>query len=301
MLRFDTEKNGYDAQQVDEYLEGLKTRYDDMYRENESKKEIVNALLTFCQAQSEWGEALLSEVLSLVPPEVPVYVQVPQTVPYAQYEAQFATKKQLDVDIPEEKPAKSTKSKVASGIVYYGALLMLLVFVFFYSQSGDHKNFFGFSYYNILTTSMQSTIPQGSFILVRSVPGSTLEVGDDITFFMDADTLVTHRIIEIIEDYEETGQYGFRTQGTDNVTADHNITFEGNVVGKVIFHVPVLGFVLEWASQHVALVMVGFAVIIALIYFVHVAFSTEEELEDEDEPEPEPKPKRSRARKATAH
>jgi signal peptidase len=175
------------------------------------------------------------------------------------------------------------------------------MFVFFYSQFGNQKNFFGFSSYNILTTSMQSAIPQGSFVLVRSVSGSSLQMGDDITFFVDTDTQVTRRIIEVIENYEETGRYGFRTQGTDNPTADYGVTLEDNVVGKVIFHIPVLGFVLEWAGQHVALVMIGFAAVIALIYFMHAAFSIKEELTDEDEPKPEPKLKRSRARKAIAH
>ena len=273
MLQFDMEKMGYDPQQVDEYLEGLQARYDALYHENQRKRAVVNALVLYCKAQAKQGEDVLNGVLQYVPPDVPLLERPPKTIPYVQYAATFAKANGL----PEPGRAAPKKRGSAMGsILYYGVLLLMLFCVFLYSQSNSHRDFFGFSYYNILTSSMQSTIPQGSFILVRNVPGSELEIGDDITFFMDANTLVTHRIIDIYPDYENSGQYGFQTKGTDNTSPDANITYEGNVVGKVMFHIPMLGFMLEWASNNVVMVVIGFVLIMLLVFFVQMAFFGDE-------------------------
>lgn len=185
--------------------------------------------------------------------------------------AEFSKEHQLSYG--EGAPPKSKAARLVSNIAFYGALVLLLFVVFTYTQSGASRSMFGYSYYNILTRSMQSTIPQGSFILVKETPGEELQVGDDITFFKNATTIVTHRIIGIQANYEDSGQYGFRTQGTDNPSPDAEVTFEGNVIGKVVFHVPMLGFVLEYVANNIWIVVIGIALILALSYFLKIVFT----------------------------
>lgn len=188
--------------------------------------------------------------------------------------AEFSKEYQLPYG--EEDPQKNKKARLISNITFYGSLVLLLLVVFTYTQSGASRSIFGYSYYNILTTSMQSTIPQGSFILVKETPAEELQVGDDITFFKNADTIVTHRIIGIQANYEDSGQYGFRTQGTDNLNPDKEITYEGNVIGKVVFHIPRLGFVLEYLANNIWLIVIAFALILALSYFLKILFTPDE-------------------------
>ena len=193
---------------------------------------------------------------------------------------EFCKEHKLSTDKTSEAAPKSKFGRLISNIMFYGSLVLLLFLVFTYTQSGASRNIFGFSYYNILTTSMQSTLPQGGFILVRETPGEKLQIGDDITFFKNANTIVTHRIIGIYQDYEDSGQYGFRTQGTDNPSPDANITYEGNVIGKVVFHIPMLGFVLEYIANNVWFVVIGFALILALSYFLKIVFTPEKPKEE---------------------
>lgn len=174
-----------------------------------------------------------------------------------------------------ETAAKNRAGRLISNVAFYGALVLLLLIVFTYTRSDASRSVFGYSYYNILTTSMQSSIPQGSFILVKETPGDQLQVGDDITFFKNADTIVTHRIIGIQANYEDSGQFGFRTQGTDNPAPDAEITYEGNVIGRVVLHIPVLGFVLEYLAENIWLVVIAFALILALSYFLKIVFTPE--------------------------
>lgn len=73
-------------------------------------------------------------------------------------------------------------------------------------------------------------------VVSRRTDPSTLEIGDDITFMTGETTTVTHRIIGIVENYADTGQRAFQTQGVMNRTPDSQLVPAVNVVGKVVFH-----------------------------------------------------------------
>ena len=103
----------------------------------------------------------------------------------------------------------------------------------------------GYAPMEILTSSMQDTLPNGSMIIVKSVDPETLVVGDDITFFVGPNTTYTHRIIAIYPNYDETGTIGFQTKGTNNPMPDDFVVYAENVVGRVVGHVPKLGAFLK--------------------------------------------------------
>lgn len=105
--------------------------------------------------------------------------------------------------------------------------------------------------------SMEPTIPTGSLVIVK--PSANYGVGDVITFGADTKTEIptTHRIIEFETD--ENGRSVYRTKGDANEDADANAVSRGEVIGKVVFHVPYVGFVLDFARQPL-----GFALLIGV-------------------------------------
>ena len=174
-------------------------------------------------------------------------------------------------------PQQTTKSTVVSNILFYSAIVLIIFFAFLYSQQAKQGgNLFGYSYYNILTTSMQSVLPQGSFILVKQTEGKDLEVGDDITFAENDTKLITHRIIQIYEDYEDSGQRGFQTKGVDNPAPDVNIVYEGNIVGKVIWNAPYLGFAFEFVGNNIFIFAGGIALLLLLAFFLRMFFTPDD-------------------------
>lgn len=174
----------------------------------------------------------------------------------------------------EPKKRKKGPAAVISSIIFYLVLICMVLATFIYSQqSKTGNNFLGFSYYNILTGSMRSVYPPGTFVLVRSVDANTLDVGDDIAFFKDQETVVTHRIIEAENNYNGSGQRAFRTQGTDNPSPDSYITYQGNVIGKVVWSMPVLGFVFDYIANNVILIAVAIICLFALSFCLRVFFS----------------------------
>lgn len=134
-------------------------------------------------------------------------------------------------------------------IIFYAVIVMVIVGAAMFSASGK-SNIFGVQYYKVLTGSMQREYPKGSVVFVKSVEPTVISVGDDITFYTDPETVVTHRVVEIIPNYNDSGQLGFRTKGVENNSEDKDIVYQQNVVGKVVFCIPHAGNILSFIASY---------------------------------------------------
>lgn len=139
------------------------------------------------------------------------------------------------VDTPPEVQPKERRWW-GDALFYIVLLAIVVAAVVWKGTSAQVRTFAGFSAFTVLSGSMESEIPKGSLIITRQVDPATLQVGDDITYMKDATTTITHRIVEIVEDYQETGQRAFRTQGVMNSEPDKQLVPAVNVVGRVVFH-----------------------------------------------------------------
>ncbi|MFQ7401661.1 MAG: signal peptidase I [Neglectibacter sp.] len=156
----------------------------------------------------------------------------------------------------------------------YSALVFLIISALFIrtTSNGSPRSLAGFTGMVVLSGSMQAEIPKGSLVIAQQVDPKTLQIGDDITFMANPTTTDTHRIIGIIEDYEDTGQRAFQTQGIMNDEPDAQPVPAVNVVGKVIFHSEVLGQIAGFMGQYwlfilfAAAVVIGLTVILKRIY-----------------------------------
>lgn len=82
----------------------------------------------------------------------------------------------------------------------------------------------------VLSGSMEPAYPVGSLIYVKQADYTSLAVGDVITFLMDEDTVVTHRIIEILPDETEPDTLRFVTQGDANDAPDGSTVHYKNIL-----------------------------------------------------------------------
>jgi signal peptidase len=101
--------------------------------------------------------------------------------------------------------------------------------------------------------SMEPAIPTGSMVVVK--PQSLYHVGDVITFGADSKTQIptTHRIIA----HNDDGT--FTVKGDANEDPDTNPVQRKDIIGKVAFSLPYVGYVLDFARQPI-----GFALLIAI-------------------------------------
>lgn len=105
---------------------------------------------------------------------------------------------------------------------------------------------FGVEVYTVLSGSMEPHFHTGSIIYVVETPPEELQVEDVITYRLIGQTNSTHRIIDI---REEDGKRLFYTKGDNNNTADANPVTEDRIIGKAVFSIPLLGYLLNFVQQ----------------------------------------------------
>lgn len=111
--------------------------------------------------------------------------------------------------------------------------------------------------------SMEPAIKTGALAIIK--PENSYQVGDVITFGKDTkkDVPTTHRIIR---DRVENGMMIYTTKGDANEDKDTKEVRKEEIIGKTIFSVPYLGYLLDFAKKPL-----GFILLIGLpaLYIVY--------------------------------
>lgn len=111
--------------------------------------------------------------------------------------------------------------------------------------------------------SMEPTIKTGSLVVIK--PADSYKVGDIITFGKDTKTEVptTHRIVA---DRVENGVMIYSTKGDANEDKDTREVRQNEIIGKTLFSVPYLGYIMDFAKQPL-----GFILLIGLpaLYIIY--------------------------------
>jgi len=160
------------------------------------------------------------------------------------------------------------------GIVMYSLMALVVAAVFLLNGSGEGapRDLFGFSAMRVLTGSMQGEIPQNSLIITRRVDPNILQVGDDITFFLNEDTVVTHRIVTVHYDFENSAQRAFQTQGIENRMPDSDLVIPENIVGRVIFSNLTIGRAAYFIQENLLICGLLAALILGLFVSMRMIF-----------------------------
>ncbi|WP_135662574.1 signal peptidase I [Halorhabdus rudnickae] len=124
----------------------------------------------------------------------------------------------------------------------------------------------------VLSDSMSPTINAGSVVVVSEVQSDRIEKGDVITYVdsrsADGTTRITHRVVDI---EMVDGQQQFRTQGDANESPDPRPVPSTAVIGVVGFHIPLVGYLIEFAGSTTGLITL--IVVPAILLAVSEAWS----------------------------
>ena len=101
---------------------------------------------------------------------------------------------------------------------------------------------FGLQVYTVLSGSMEPAYHVGALLYDKKVDPAQLRPGDVITFMLDEETIVTHRIVEVVPDEEDPSVIRFRTKGDANAAEDGSLVHYKNVLGTPVFTIPKLGY-----------------------------------------------------------
>lgn len=145
---------------------------------------------------------------------------------------------------------------LAAGALTLGVLLVLL-------QTNYLPNY---EVRIVQSGSMEPALKTGSVVVIRAQ--ENYAIGDIVTFGGDQPNSLptTHRIIA---DEVQNGQLAYITKGDANDSVDQNATRLTSVRGKVVFNIPYLGYLLDFARQPLGFVLL-IGIPAALIVFEEV-------------------------------
>lgn len=130
---------------------------------------------------------------------------------------------------------------------------------------------FGFHVYTVLSGSMEPNYHVGSLVYVKEASVDELKEGDVITFMLKSESdIATHRIVEVVPDEKDPGVIRYRTKGDANNVEDATLTRYENVIGKVVFTIPYMGYLANYI-QHPPGIYVAIVVAAALVMLVFCA------------------------------
>lgn len=127
---------------------------------------------------------------------------------------------------------------------------------------------FGLQIYTILSPSMEPKYPTGSIIYVKKVDTADLKVKDVVTYQLTDTMTATHRIIELVPDTENPDKVLYRTKGDNNDAPDEVLVESDRVLGKVVFGIPLLGFLANFVQSRSGILVcmcVAFAIVLMVI------------------------------------
>jgi len=140
-------------------------------------------------------------------------------------------------------------------LIFIGAIAILLVFSVF-PITGNYKIMV------VQSGSMTPAIKLGSVVLTK--PAEDYKIGDVISFRNPENPQkpITHRIFEI---ETQNGETFYITKGDANNAPDKRRIQKRDILGKVLFDVPYLGYAVEIAKKpygFLALILIPAAIII---------------------------------------
>lgn len=108
----------------------------------------------------------------------------------------------------------------------------------------------------IRSGSMAPAIGVGSLVVVVEQDPATMRVGDVVTIGLAGGTVLTHRIVEVVQ---QDDRLMFRLRGDANPAPDPVLITQDQLLGRVVIAVPFLGYVLAMMSM-----MVGVAALLSI-------------------------------------
>ena len=118
---------------------------------------------------------------------------------------------------------------------------------------------FGLQEFNVISGSMEPDISIGSLVYVKEIAFENLTVGDVIAFKSGA-SVVTHRITSL----DESNRL-IRTKGDANSVEDFMPVAYRDLIGKVEYHVPLLGFLAAWISETIGKIVAVILLVIGVL------------------------------------
>ena len=129
----------------------------------------------------------------------------------------------------------------------------------------DVPSIFGYKILQVMSGSMSGEFETEDTIIIKQIKNeSEIKIGDIITFKVDENTLVTHRVVEIVKNENDTE---YVTKGDANNSVDTQKVKFKDIEGKYLFKTIILGKIIKIIQSPIGInfVLILPVLIIAII------------------------------------
>ena len=132
--------------------------------------------------------------------------------------------------------------------------------------------FIGYNTFAVISGSMEPNIPVGSLVYVEEAKFEDIAENDVITFKLSSSEIVTHRVTKVNHQNQS-----LTTKGDANETDDGEPIAYKNVVGKVKYTIPYLGYLSLYIKTPLGIAVIcGVVFIIILLNYLPDVFEKDE-------------------------
>lgn len=173
------------------------------------------------------------------------------------------------------------------------AVAILIIGIIGAKLRGEVPRFFGLSVVNIVSGSMEDTIPEGTYILLCKTDPEKIEVNDVICFYSDDPAIKgypnTHRVLEIVN-----GENGleFVTQGDANPQPDPVTAKADKLIGRHVTNLDGMTRFVASLEGNGMLVFMAIMACLCMVFMVTPMFLKSSEQKQEQEAQGENDPPR---------
>lgn len=124
----------------------------------------------------------------------------------------------------------------------------------------DVPSILGYKILQVMSGSMSGEFETEDTIIIRQIKNeSEIKIGDIITFKVDENTLVTHRVVEIVKNENDTE---YVTKGDANNSVDTQKVKFKDIEGKYLFKTIILGKIIKIIQSPIG---INFVLILPLL------------------------------------
>lgn len=161
--------------------------------------------------------------------------------------------------------------KIVKILAVFLTALILFISSVILIDSITHKDevpsFFGWKPFIVLSGSMETSIFTGDLVVVKETDAKVLKKDDIIAFRNEADTVTTHRIVEVVN---QNGNICFRTKGDNNNAEDADLVQTQDVEGIYVFKISGLGNILMDLKEPKNLAMILLVILVVGLIWINI-------------------------------
>ena len=146
--------------------------------------------------------------------------------------------------------------------IFICMMILMIVSSIVSNTKSDISSIFGYTPMKVLTGSMEPSIKVGDIVVVRKRPVSDIKIGDVITYKMEGDVYITHRVAQILM---EDDDLKFKTKGDANNIEDSDFISEDQLIGRLAFRIPKGGYIVDFIKKPIGFITFFVIPIVILI------------------------------------